>query len=327
MNDVHRSIRMSAPLGRLGDQSAVRTLQLDDVTLTYVLDGSMEMIKEEFFPSVPSSYWKDHPDAVTSDGHVPMSAGGLLVQRGDHRVLIDAGYGLVRANTPYGEVNCGAMMETLAALGHTPADIDVLALTHLHIDHTGWTFTTDSGQPPQPAFPNARYLVSAEELAPYEHGIHPAGSPSIEQVIEPLTKHCTTITDGQEVAPGILAIVTPGHSAGHTSYVVTSTPGRRVVVFGDAFHIPAQLSNPGWGSRPDVDTERVLIARAHITAELERSDTLGFGFHFGDQTFGRVTRDDAGTPTWVPVATTALLPTPRPIEEPRPSLEVQRQVK
>jgi hypothetical protein len=34
-----------------------------------------------------------------------------------------------------------------------------------------------------------------------------------------------------------------------------------------------------------VDTERVLTARARITAELENPDTLGFGFHFGDQAF------------------------------------------
>jgi glyoxylase-like metal-dependent hydrolase (beta-lactamase superfamily II) len=302
-----------ATLGRLSDQSAVRTLQLDDVTLTYVVDGSMALIAERFLPNIPASYWEDHPEAVTADRRVAMSAGGLLVRRGDHRVLIDAGYGAVRENNPWGEIDCGAMLETLAVLGTTTADIDVLALTHLHIDHTGWAFVTDCGQSPQPAFPNARYLVSAEELAPHQHGIHPAGSPSVEQVIEPLAKICTTIADGQEVAPGIVAVVTPGHSAGHTSYVVTSTQGRRVVVFGDTFHVPAQLSDPGWGSLSDVDSERVLIARARITTELERPDTLGFGFHFGDQAFGRVTRDDAGVPIWIPVPAVEMLPTPRPL--------------
>jgi glyoxylase-like metal-dependent hydrolase (beta-lactamase superfamily II) len=129
------------------------------------------------------------------------------------------------------------------------------------------------------------YLVSAEELIPHKHGIHPPGSSPVEQLIEPLGKVCTTFADGQEVAPGIAAVIGPGHSAGHTSYVVTSGEGRRAVVFGDAFHIPAQLTNPGWASRPDVDTERVLTARARITAELENPDTLGFGFHFGDQAF------------------------------------------
>jgi glyoxylase-like metal-dependent hydrolase (beta-lactamase superfamily II) len=297
--------------GRLSDQSAVRRLRLDDVTLTYLVDGAMAMVKEEFLNGIPASYWAEHPDAVMADGRVAMSAGGLLVRRGDHRVLIDAGYGPARDTTEWAEVNCGALLETLAAVGDSPADIDVLALTHLHIDHTGWAFLPDPGESARPTFPNASYLVSADELAPHEHGIHPPGSSPVEQVIEPLGKVCATFADGQEVAPGIVAVITPGHSAGHTSYVVTSAQGRRVVVFGDAFHVPAQLTNPGWASRPDVDTERVLTARARITAELEMPDTLGFGCHFGDQAFGRVTRDDAGRPSWTPVPAVALFPTPR----------------
>lgn len=298
-------------LGRLSDQSAVRTLQLDDVTLTYVVDGAMAMIKEEFLLSIPASYWAEHPEEMTADGRVAMSAGGLLVRRGEHRVLIDAGYGPARETMEWAEVDCGALLETLAAVGDSPAGIDVLALTHLHIDHTGWAFLPGPGEPGRPTFPNASYLVAEAELDPHEHGIHPPGSSSVEQVIDPLAKICTTFADGQEVAPGIVAVITPGHSAGHTSYVVTSAEGRRIVVFGDAFHIPAQLTNPGWASRPDVDTERVLTARARITAELEKPDTLGFGFHFGDQAFGRVTRADAGRPTWEPVPASALFPPPR----------------
>jgi len=44
------------------------------------------MVKEEFFRAIPPSYWAEHPDAVMADGRVAMSAGGLLVRRGDHRV-------------------------------------------------------------------------------------------------------------------------------------------------------------------------------------------------------------------------------------------------
>jgi glyoxylase-like metal-dependent hydrolase (beta-lactamase superfamily II) len=250
---------------------------------------------------------------MTADGRVAMSAGGVLVERDGHRVLIDAGYGAAREIGPWPEINCGALLDTLAALEHSPADIDVLALTHLHIDHSGWAFVTEAGRPPRPTFPNASYLVSAEELAPHEHGIHPPGSSSVEGVIEPLAKVRTTITDGQQVAPGIVAVVTPGHSAGHTSYVVTSSRGRRAVVFGDAFHVPAQLTNPGWASRPDVDTERVLTARSRITAELEQPDTVGFGFHFGDQAFGSVTRNAAGAQIWMPVPAVAVMPNPLPL--------------
>ncbi|MFC7891760.1 hypothetical protein [Streptomyces sp. NPDC057381] len=60
------------------------------------------------------------------------------------------------------------------------------------------------------------------------------------------------------------------------------------MVFGDAFHLPAQLAHLAWPSGPDVGA------------------ACGFAFHFGDQAFGRVTEGHH----WRPVAARALLPTP-----------------
>jgi hypothetical protein len=52
-----------------------------------------------------------------------------------------------------------------------------------------------------------------------------------------------------------------------------------------------------------------LAARQRLVAELTEPDTLGFAFHFGDQAFGRVVRDEQVG--WQPVPAVALLPTPR----------------
>jgi hypothetical protein len=82
-------------------------------------------------------------------------------------------------------------------------------------------------------------------------------------------------------------------------------------VFGDAFHIPAQLAHPGWPSKPDVDAEAVLAARRRLVTELEQPGTLGFSYHFGDQAFGRIAADAEGLPAWEPVPAVPLLPTPR----------------
>ncbi|WP_218024084.1 MBL fold metallo-hydrolase [Nocardia xishanensis] len=30
------------------------------------------------------------------------------------------------------------MLDSLTAVGETPADIDLIAITHLHMDHIGW---------------------------------------------------------------------------------------------------------------------------------------------------------------------------------------------
>ena len=82
-------------------------------------------------------------------------------------------------------------------------------------------------------------------------------------------------------------------------------------MFGDAFHIPAQLAHPDWPSLPDVDGEAVLAARRRLVTELEQPGTLGFSYHFGDQAFGRIVRDAEGFPAWEPVPAVPLLQTPR----------------
>lgn len=303
---------MTTTVGSLNAPSSVRRWQLDDVTLTYVVDGVMSMVPNAFLPDIPADYWNAHPGEVDDEGHVVMSTGGLLVQRGEHCLLIDTGFGPAQLESPFGRVDCGAFLQTLKALGVAPADVDVVALTHLHPDHTGWLFTPNGDDDDAPAFPDAAYTLADAEWAPFAAGAD-ADSPAVQRVVSGLRRHPwrRVVADGEEIAPGVTAVVTPGHSSGHTSYIVTSDRGRRVVAFGDAFHAPAQLGNPHWGSAPDIDPAAVPGARRRILAELVEPDSFGFAIHFGDQPFGRVHTADA-TPRWESIATDIVAPPPDP---------------
>jgi glyoxylase-like metal-dependent hydrolase (beta-lactamase superfamily II) len=298
--------------GRLGVPSAVRSLQLDDVAATYAVDGTLAMRPAEFFPDIPSDYWDSRPHLLTAAGHLTVSAGGLLVERDGATLLIDTGVGRTAADFAFGTTDCGSMLDVLAMLGRDPADIDVVAFTHLHFDHVGWAF--DMGRK---TFPNARYVMAAKEWAPHERGTHHDDTVTPSQVIPQLAADALILVeDDAEVMPGVRAIVTPGHSPGHTSYVVTSRSGHRLIVFGDIFHIPAQLARPDWMSAADPNPTAVLSARRRLLAELSEPDTVGFGFHFGDQAFGRVNRDCSGAPTWEPVPTSIVGPS-APGDRPR----------
>ncbi|MFJ4467901.1 MBL fold metallo-hydrolase [Streptomyces sp. NPDC089424] len=289
--------------GALNRQSAVRALALGGVRLTYVVDGAMAMLPSAFFPGFPEDYWDAHPEVLDARGRVAMSAGGLLIERDGRRLLIDAGLGPVRGpvrvcGDQVGLVDSGALPATLAGLGHAPQDVEAVAFTHLHADHTGWAFA------PEKVFPRARYLVAAAEWAPHARGATVPGAPSAEVLALVGAAH-TPVEDGEEIFPGVRALVTPGHSPGHTSYVV-SAGSERVIVFGDVFHTPAQVAHPEWSSRPDTDRRGVIAARARLAGELARARTVGFAFHFGDQAFGRLTGTD-----WVPVPAAILAPAPR----------------
>jgi glyoxylase-like metal-dependent hydrolase (beta-lactamase superfamily II) len=296
-------------IGRPGDPSAVRSLEIDDVVATYVVDGVLTMRPAAFFPDIPSDYWSSRPELFTPTGEILMSAGGLLVERDGTTLLIDAGIGVMTMDFEFGSVDSGSMIDVLDTLGRRPEEIDVVAFTHLHFDHAGWAFADGAK-----TFPNARYVLAAREWAPYANGQHRADTTTPRHVISQLASGSTAldlIDDGDDILAGVRAVVTPGHTPGHTSYVITSRTGQRLVAFGDTFHSPAQLAHAEWLSPVDTDATGVENARRRLFAELAEPNTFGFGFHFGDQAFGRVTTGDAGKAIWEPVPTSILAPPPR----------------
>jgi glyoxylase-like metal-dependent hydrolase (beta-lactamase superfamily II) len=296
-------------IGRPGDPAAVRSLTFDDVTVTYVVDGTITMRPATFFPDIPSDYWTERPELCNASGELVMSAGGLLVEREGETLLIDAGVGAMTEDFAFGRVDCGSLLDVLGALGRQPEDIDVVAFTHLHFDHAGWAYINGDK-----TFPNARYVVAAKEWAPYASGNYRADSTTPRHVISQWVadrSRVELIDDGDEITRGVHAVVTPGHTPGHTSYVIATREGRRLVVFGDAFHSTAQLTHREWLSVADSNAHGVISARRRLLAELAEPATLGFGFHFGDQPFGRVTDSVTGEPVWEPVATSVVAAAPR----------------
>jgi glyoxylase-like metal-dependent hydrolase (beta-lactamase superfamily II) len=298
--------------GHLNAQAAVRRLRMDDVTFTFIADGAMSLAPHVFIKTAPPAYWAQHPEQLDGQGRIAMSAGGLLVERDGHRILIDAGFGPAAATNAFSQVNCGAFLDVLTQLGLAPADIDAFGLTHLHVDHTGWAFVESASGRREPTFPNATYLLATLEWQPIASGQRPPGVGGEQELIQPLHMHpaLQLIGDNEEVAPGVTAVVTPGHSAGHTSYLVETSKGNRLIAFGDCFHTPAQLLHPEWFCDPDINPAAVPKARQRLLDELRRENTVGFAVHFGDQQFGTLV-GEADTLAWRPLPTTVLFPPPR----------------
>ncbi|MET8868837.1 MBL fold metallo-hydrolase [Nonomuraea sp. NPDC004580] len=283
---------------RLRRPAGIRTVRLGDTKVSFVPDGAIQGRPRRWLPDTTDETWAAHPQYLDASGHLVASVGGLLVERGDRALLIDAGWGPVslpaEPGGPNGAVHGGALLDGLAELGRDPAEIEAVAFTHLHIDHLGWAWRLAPGED-RPVFARAGYLVAEPEWA--RRDLSAQGV--TEEAAAALAPRVRTVGDGQEIFPGVRVQVTGGHTAGHAQYVITGG-GMRLIAFGDALHAPIQVDHPEWSCLYDHDPARSAEHRRALVAELEQPDTIGFGIHFADAVFGRVRRDGAG-PAWRPL--------------------------
>ncbi len=144
-------------------------------------------------------------------------------------------------------------------------------------------------------FAHADYLISELEW----EGRDLLEAQGMTEQVAALAPRVRTITDGQEIFPGVRVRITPGHTVGHAEYVITGG-GRRLIAFGDAMHSPIQADHPEWSAAFDHDLARTADHRRRLVAELAEPDTIGFGVHFADVVFGHVQQNGDG-PAWQPI--------------------------
>ncbi|MFD7923335.1 MBL fold metallo-hydrolase [Streptomyces sp. NPDC059740] len=284
--------------GRLRRPAGIRTLQLGEMKVSYVPDGAVQLPPRGWLPATTEEDWATRSDYLDATGHLVASIGALLVERGDRALLIDAGFGPQSqppaADVPAGAIHGGGLLVSLAALGRRPEEIEAIAFTHLHPDHVGWAWHPLPGSD-RTAFPHAEYLVTGEEWAQREA----LAARGLSEVVTAMAPQVRTVSDGQEIFPGVHVRTAGGHTPGHAEYVLSSG-GQRLIAFGDALHTPVQVDHPEWSAAVDHDPDRAAEQRRRLLAELAEPDTVGFGVHFADVVFGRVRQDGDG-PAWRPL--------------------------
>ncbi|MFJ6793531.1 MBL fold metallo-hydrolase [Streptomyces sp. NPDC091268] len=282
---------------RLRRPSGIRSIRLGETKVSYVPDGDVRLRPLRLLEDTTEEVWAAHPEYLDTDGLLVGSVGGLLVEHGDRALLIDAGFGPQTheaAQGPLATIRGGALPAGLAELGRRPQDVEAVAFTHLHADHLGWACHPIPGED-RLLFADADHLISETEWAERDA----LAAQGMAEQVAALAPRVRTVTDGQEVFPGVRVRITPGHTVGHAEYVITGG-GRRLIAFGDAVHSPIQIDHPEWSSGFDHDGALTAEHRRRLVAELAEPDTIGFGVHFADVVFGRV-RPGGDGPSWHPV--------------------------
>ncbi|MBP0465527.1 MBL fold metallo-hydrolase [Roseomonas sp. PWR1] len=282
------------PVGR--QVAGLYRTRVGDIEVTCVADGTIALPAALFGEANQADARRvlaeNFIDAATP---VPCAVNTFLVNSGGRLALIDAGSGAWLGPT------MGQLAPNLAAMGVTPAEIDVVILTHLHRDHAGGLLDREN----RPLFPRAEIVVPEAEAAFWmdegNSGRVPQGSrggfPYAAQVAAAYRDRLRRVPGGREVAPGVTSIDAFGHTPGHTIYRIASG-NAQLLVFGDMVHVPVLQSRfPGWGIAFDVDAataaatrrrvfdmavaDRLLVAGMHLDFPgLARMRRAGEGFEF-----------------------------------------------
>jgi glyoxylase-like metal-dependent hydrolase (beta-lactamase superfamily II) len=239
-----------------------------------------------------------NPELLQADGTYHIPVGCFLIQAEDLTVLVDAGLGpssipfpgniaaAAGLTDPPESIAAGGLLPgALAAAGVAPADITTVFLTHLHADHIGWV---------APGgvlfFPNAVVMCSAVEWetppvapAPGElegrRGLAVARAAGVLRLLTAATA---------ELAPGVSAHHSPGHTPGH--YVVrVSSNGETGYLLGDVVHHPLQLNDQGISFLSETEPERALRAREELLTALQGCNVSIGMTHFPGLDFQRIT--------------------------------------
>jgi glyoxylase-like metal-dependent hydrolase (beta-lactamase superfamily II) len=172
-------------------------------------------------------------------------------------------------------------------------------ISHFHPDHVNGLLMADNAA----AFPNAEIRVPEQEwnfwmddgaMGRASKGRMTELFHNNRRVFDAFGRKVTRFAWDQDVAPGVTAVGTPGHSIGHTSFVVSSGSAR-LLVQGDINNQPAIFARyPEWHAGFDQDPAQACATRRRVYDMLVAEKMPMQAYHHPFPGVGRVERDGTG---------------------------------
>jgi glyoxylase-like metal-dependent hydrolase (beta-lactamase superfamily II) len=207
----------------------------------------------------------------------------IAVNTGSKLVVIDTGTGEANFATTKG--TSGQFHSNLKASGVDRNNVDLVIISHFHGDHINGLLTADN----QPAFANAEILVPLVEWKYFMDDAEMGKQTSdrmkgvfanARRVFDALKRKVTQYETGKEVAPGITAVASSGHTPGHMSYVIASG-NSKVFVQSDVTNNPALFArNPGFHASFDQIPDMAEATRRKVYDMLVADKMMVQGFHY-----------------------------------------------
>ena len=215
----------------------------------------------------PRSLFSDASDSLFAslnlpDG-IPASVSVFLLQVDGKNILFDAGLGA------FG----GQMLNRLAALNVAPENIDLIYLTHFHVDHIAGMIAKDSDGKDVKIFKNAAVYAGKVE---YDAWMNDIPKNDLQKAVMGIYKDKLQLfAFGDSLPHGVLALDAVGHTPGHTAFRISN-----LLVVGDLMHGYAlQKDHPEINSNYDMDKEKSIESRKRLMQYARDNKLTMAGMH------------------------------------------------
>jgi len=258
-----------------------------------------------FFVNAPKEHLKkvlrDHNLDITKWKEYVSPYPSLLINTGQHRVLVDTGAGGL-------ELTTGKLIPNLRAEGIAPEDIDTVILTHAHGDHIGGNINRKG----KPTFPNARYIMWKDEWDFWISKPNIAALDISESEKEwfikyardhllPIQNQLDLVDHETEIVPGVRVVAALGHTPGHIAVAITSD-NKQLLYISDAVIHEIHLEQPDWYTKYDLAPEQTITTRRQLLDWAATENALVHAFHFPFPGLGYVIQKGDGW-QWQPKIT------------------------
>lgn len=272
---------------------AQSTVQAGDVTLDTLSDGNLALPKSFAFGDTPPDGAEDifARYGITGDTMTP-DCNITLLRNGNRTILFDAGSG--QEFMP----SAGTLLDAFDALGVDIYDVTDVVFTHAHPDHL-WGVRDDFGDL---MFPDAAYHMGRAEwdywtdddtVNTIDEG-RVTFAVGAKSRLEMLADQITLFDDDQEILPGVLSRLTPGHTPGHMAFEV-QVGSESIMIVGDSIvNHHAAFEQPAWLSGSDQVPELAARTRLALLDQLSSTQTRLIGFHLPGGGLGRAERRGDG---------------------------------
>ena len=217
----------------------------------WTLQDKQSSMSASLFPNVDNEILQK----VMPTGEAESAINVFLIHKDGKYVLFDTGLG---------SESGGQLLSSLSSINLTPADINIICLTHCHRDHIGGLVAHDTA-----VFPKAEVWLSNQELAASRE------DEPMRKILNLYGSRVHSFMMGDSLADFIETIDAIGHTPGHTVYKIG-----QVLIIGDVIHAAAlQIPYPEYCAVYDNNAEEAVATRKHIYKMLQDADLYAAGMH------------------------------------------------